>query len=226
MALDIEALLTYPMESDDWLVTVLVGGVLMFLSFLVVPAFFVYGYFVRVLRAGMEDAPEPPAFDEWGELFVEGLVAFVVLFVYQIVPLVVFAVTVGGSFVALATGSRTGAGLGIAGLFGGLALTVVVAIVFSYVGLVGVANYAREGELAAGFDFDVIADVATSADYAVPWAVAVLVLLVASVIASIPILGVFVVFYASIVAARLVGEGFAAARDADGPAASDTDVPV
>lgn len=224
MSLDIQAALTYPMESDDWLMTVLIGGVLTLLSFLLIPIFFVYGYFVRVLRAGIDDSPVPPSFDEWGELFVEGLVAFVVLFVYQLIPLIVFAVTVGGSFAALATGSRAGAGLGVAGLLGGLAVTTLLAILFSYVGLVGVANYAREGRFGAGFDISVITDVATSADYAVPWVVAVLVLLVASLVASIPILGLFVVFYASVVAARLVGQGYAAARDIDAAPSADTDV--
>ncbi|WP_318569773.1 DUF4013 domain-containing protein [Salinigranum marinum] len=216
MALDIEALLTYPMESDDWLVTVLIGTVLTLLSVFIIPGILVYGYLVRVLRAGMDDAPEPPAFGDWGSLFVEGLVATVILFVYQLIPLVVFAVTVGGSLAAIATGSRVGAGVGMAGLFGGLALSVVLALVFSYVGLVGVANYAREGTIGAGFDVGVIIDVGTDGAYAIPWAVGVLVLIVASVVGSIPILGQAVLFYALIVAMRVVGQGFAAARGLDG----------
>src|SRR6056297_179725 len=189
MALDIEALVTYPMESDDWFVTVLIGTVLTLLSVFIIPGILMYGYLVRVLRAGMDDAPEPPAFGDWGSLFVEGLVAAVILFVYQLIPLVVFAVTVGGSLAAIATGSRVGAGVGMAGLFGGLALSVVLALVFSYVGLVGVANYAREGRIGAGFDVGVIIDVGTDGAYAIPWAVGVLVLIVASVVGGIPILG-------------------------------------
>jgi hypothetical protein len=226
MSLDIEALVTYPMESDDWIVTVVIGTVLTLLSFLVLPAFLLYGYFLRVLRAGMTDAAEPPVFDDWGSLFVEGLVATVILFVYQLAPLVVLAVTVGGSLASIATGTDVGAGVGMAGLVGGLFLFTVLALVFSYVGLIGVANYAREGRLGAGFDLGVITDVGTSTAYAVPWVVGVVVLVVASVVGSIPILGQAVLFYALIVAMRLVGQGFAAAREAEGTASPGSDVAV
>jgi hypothetical protein len=140
-----------------------------------------------------------------------------------LIPLIVFAVTVGGSVAAMATGTRTGAGLGMAGLFGGFLLSSVLALVFGYVGLIGVANYAREGDFGAGFDVGVITDVATSSDYAIPWAVGVVIFLVAGVVGGIPILGQAVLFYASIVAMKLVGRGFAAARGADTTASPDAD---
>ena len=223
MALDLEALLTYPMESDDWIVTVAIGTVL---TLLVIPFFIVYGYLVRVLRAGMNNDPEPPVFDDWGSLIVEGLIASVILFVYQLIPAILFAVTVGGSLVAILSGSEAGAGIGIAGLFGGFVLSFVLALVFGYVGLIGVANYAREGDIGAGFDIGVITDVATDSEYAIPWAIGVVVLLVAGVVGSIPILGQAVLFYALIVAMKLVGEGFAAARGIDATTAPEADVTV
>lgn len=226
MALDLEALLTYPMESDDWIVTVAIGTVLTLLSVLIVPAFLVYGYLVRALRAGMGGASEPPEFDDWGTLFVEGLVATVILFVYQLIPIIVFFVTVGGSMAAMATGSRAGAGIGFAGLFGGFVLSSVLALVFGYIGLIGVANYAREGGIGAGFDIGVISDVATDTEYAIPWAIGVVILIVASIVGGIPILGQAVLFYALIIAMKLVGEGFAAARGIGGTTAPDADVTV
>lgn len=59
MNVDIDRLARYPTESDDWIVTVLIGGIAMLLSILVVPWFVVSGYLVRDLRAGMENAEEP-----------------------------------------------------------------------------------------------------------------------------------------------------------------------
>ncbi|WP_380675602.1 DUF4013 domain-containing protein [Salinigranum sp. GCM10025319] len=226
MALDLEALLTYPMESDDWIVTVAIGTVLTILSFLIIPGILLYGYLVRALRAGMDGASEPPEFDDWGTLFVEGLVATVILFVYQLIPIIIFAVTVGGSIAAIASGSEAGAGLGFAGFFGGFVLTFVLALVFGYIGLIGVANYAREGGIGAGFDIGVITDVATDSDYAIPWAIGVVILIVAGVVGGIPILGQAVLFYALIIAMKLVGEGFAAARGVDSTASPDADVTV
>ncbi|NLV09341.1 DUF4013 domain-containing protein [Halomicrobium mukohataei] len=218
---DIEELARYPMESDDWIVTVAIGGVATLLAVFVVPIFVVTGYTVRAIRAGMEDASEPPVFDEWGSLLTEGLVAAVITFVYQLIPTVVFGVLVGGSILAFTTGSETAAGLGLFGLFGGLVLWWVLAIVFGYVGLAGVANYAREQSFGAGFDVTVIRTAVTSRDYAVAWLYVIALNVVVGVLAGalnvVPILGgivgVFLGFYALIIAGWLLGDGFAAATD-------------
>jgi hypothetical protein len=224
MSIDIETTAKYPLASDDWIKTVGIGGVLTLFSFLLVPILPVYGYLVRVLRAGMDDSPEPPVFDNWGELVREGVVAFVVILVYQLIPLVVFAVTVGGSVAAMATGSRAGAGLGIAGLIGGITVSGILALVFGYFGLVGLGNFARKGTLGSAFDVSLITDVALSREYAVPWLYGVGFVLVAGVVTSllnvVPVLGaivgVFVVFYSQICAFKLWGMGFAAATGAGG----------
>lgn len=221
MDTDIETLAKYPMESDDWLVTVLIGGVLSILSFLLLPIVLVTGYLVRALRAGMEGASEPPVFDDWGALLKEGFVASVITFVYQLIPSAVFAFVVGGSLLAFATGSDAGAGLGLVGLFGGLFVWWVLAIVFGYIGFAGVANYAREGTFGAGFDVGVISTVVTSRAYAVAWlyviALQIAVGVVTGLLNIVPILGgivgIFLAFYALIIAGWLWGDGFATATD-------------
>jgi hypothetical protein len=219
MNIDVETLLRYPLQSDEWLSTVLIGGIALLLSFLLVPLFVVAGYGVRAIRAGMDNAAEPPVFDDWGTLLTEGFVAGVIGFVYQLVPMVVFFVTVGGSFLALLTGSDIGAGIGVVGFLGGLFVWWLLAVAFGYVGFAGVGNYAREGRFGAGFDLDTIAGVVTSREYLVAWVyVVVLNIAVGVVVAAlnvVPVLGgivgVFVGFYAFIIAAWLLGDGFAAA---------------
>ena len=219
MNIDVETLLRYPLRSDEWLSTVLIGGIALLLSFLLVPLFVVAGYGVRAVRAGMDRAAEPPVFDDWGTLLTEGFVASVIGFVYQLVPTAVFFVVVGGSIAALATGSDVGAGLGIFGFFGGLFVWWLLAVVFGYVGVAGVANYAREGRFGAGFDVDTISGVVTSRAYLVAWAYVIVLNIVVGVAVAalnvVPILGgivgVFVGFYALVVAAWLLGDGFSTA---------------
>lgn len=231
MNVDIETLAKYPTESDDWVKTVLIGGLLLVFSFLIIPWFLVAGYLVRAIRAGMESAEEPPVFDEWGELLTEGFVAGIIGLVYQIIPLIVFFVFVGGSIMALATGSRTGAGVGFAGLLGGLFLWWILALAFGYVGFAGVANYAKERNFGAGFDFDVISDVVTSRAYLMAWvyviALNIVVSIVVGVLNIVPLLGaivgLFVSFYALVIAGWLWGNGFAEATGTTTVSETDTD---
>lgn len=231
MSVDIETIAKYPMESDDWMKTVAIGGGAMIFSFLVVPLFLVAGYLVRAVRAGMDGAEEPPVFDEWGELLKEGFVASVIGLVYQIVPIAVFSVFVGGSILAIATGSDVGAGAGMFGLIGGAFLGWVLSLVFGYVGFAGVANYAREGTFGAGFDFDVIRQAVTSRAYLTAWAYVIALNIVVGVIVGllnvVPVLGgivgLFVSFYALIIAGWLWGNGFAEATGTSTTPETDTD---
>ncbi|WP_248896322.1 DUF4013 domain-containing protein [Haloplanus halobius] len=160
MAIDIERVVTYPTNSDEWIKTVAIGGVLALLSVFIVPAFLLYGYLLRVLRAGIAGTDEPPAFDDWGTLLREGVVAFVVMLLYQLIPLAVLFLTVGGSVAAIGTGTETGAGVGVVGLLGGLALSTLLALVFGYLMLIGPTNYAHETTFGAAFDIDVLRSVA------------------------------------------------------------------
>ncbi|WP_247005676.1 DUF4013 domain-containing protein [Halorientalis litorea] len=212
----IERALRYPTESDEWLQTVAIGGVLTLFGFLLFPLFLVYGYAVRVVQERTADTPEPPVFENWGALLVDGLQVWVVSIVYLLVPLVVGAVTIGGSIAAMATGTNAGVATGLAGLGIGLLATTALSLLFGYVAVAAIVNFARTEEFGAAFDFEVIRAVILDRDYAVAWLVSVAVLILAGAIAgvlnSIPfpgaIISAFVGFYALIVAASLWADGF------------------
>ena len=234
MSLDIETLAKYPMESDDWIITVGIGGVTTLLSIFILPTIVVMGYLVRALRAGMERAEEPPVFDEWGELLKEGVMATIIAFVYQLVPIIVFSALIVGSLIPMLTGSEAGFGLGFFGLIAAFFAWWVLAIVFGYVGFAAVANYAKEGSIAAGFDIGTIIQVITSTDYMLAWlyviALNIVVGLVAAMLNIVPflgtIIGAFVGFYALIIAGWLWGDGFASATGADTAAEAADTTPV
>lgn len=212
------------MESDDWMKNILIGGVLVIFSFLLIPGIVVSGYVVRVIRAQLGDSAGPPPFDEWGTLLVDGIQAWIIGIVYMLVPTIVAAVTMGGSIVSMATGTRAGAAAGLAGFFGGFLLWFVLSLLFGYVGVAGVVNFAREGRFGAAFDVETIRGVVTDGDYAVAWVLAVVVLIVAGVVVGVLnvvpflgfIVGAFVQFYALVVAATLWTDGFTDALGAAG----------
>lgn len=215
--MNLDEAVRYPTRSDSWIKTVLIGGILIFLGFLLVPLFLVYGYIVRSIGAVLADDPSPPEFDEWGELFVDGALAWIISIVYLLVPLLVAGFTVGGSIAAVATGSEIGAAAGAGGLLVGLTISTILSLAFGYLAVVAVVNFAREGQFGAAFDLDVIKTVALDRDYAIAWLVSVGVFLIAGVVSSIPFVGwiitPFVSFYAAIVAADLWAGGFTRALE-------------
>jgi len=215
--MNLDEAVRYPTRSDSWIKTVLIGGILIFFGFLLVPLFLVYGYTVRSIGAVLADDPSPPEFDEWGELFVDGALAWIISIVYLLVPLLVAGFTIGGSIAAVATGSEIGAAAGAGGLLVGLTISTILSLAFGYLAVVAIVNFAREGQFGAAFDLDVIKTVALDRDYAIAWLVSVGVFLIAGVVSSIPFVGwiitPFVSFYAAIVAADLWAGGFTRALE-------------
>lgn len=225
---------TFPTAGDEAAKTMAIGGVLTFLAaFVFLTVLPVYGYLVRVLRAAATDAEEPPAFDDWETLFVDGLKVLVVGLVYVGIPSVVlafgFLFLFGG---ALAAGEGgLAAGLGLLALLFALVMALVL-LVALYLLPAALANFAYHDDLGAAFDVDAIVSGAASGEYVVAMVVATVVYAVLAPIGSIfllVIVGAFVLFWVQVVATHMVGRGFAAGSglgDADStgqdPAAAPT----
>lgn len=237
MAFDIEADVKFPLTDDDRLSKLLIGTVLTLFGVFIVPLLPAYGYLMRTARAGMTDADTLPEFTDWESLFVEGIKALVVVLVYQLPPLLVGVVSVGGLF-ALGSGNDT---LGLVGLLVfliGMLLAAVLWIVFGYLGVVGVLTFAQERELGAAFDVETIRSVALEKDFFVNWLYGLalviglnflvgIVLFFVQLIALIPIIGWIIAFlalfligplsaavsfYGQLVAFRVWGRGYAESR--------------
>jgi hypothetical protein len=199
--------LSFPRSGDDWVPTLLIGGVLTVLSFLVLPAFILQGYFVRVLRAAATGQTDAPSFTDWGGLLVDGLKLFVVNLAYSIVLVVPYFALL----FLIGFGSDGGAGTGVLVL--GLSLVVfVLALVVGYFIPAASANFALEGEFGAAFDFETIKSAAFTSDYAMAWVLAIVVGIVGGTIGSflsLLLVGLFVLFYVQVAVYYLFGRGFA-----------------
>ncbi|WP_435193935.1 DUF4013 domain-containing protein [Natronomonas sp. EA1] len=204
----------FPKRGDSWLKTILIGGILSLLSFLIIPAFFLQGYFLRVLAAGAREDPEPPTFSDWGDLFVTGLLFIVIAIGYFIVPtvlLVLVTVIVGVGTVASGgpPDPSVVAGAGIASLLV-LALAVLIYLLAAYLLPAAATNYAVTGELGAAFRFGTVFEMALTADYAVGWLLAIIVGIVFGVVGaalSVIIVGIFITFYGQMATYYLLGNG-------------------
>ena len=213
-----EDAINYPRNSEDPLPTVLIGGLLTLLGFLVIPIVLVLGYLMQVLRTTLADESEPPTFENWGELFRDGMYALVVGFVYLIVPAVVFGVSVGGIVLEAALTGDVGFGT-IAGSLAGFFLAAVLALVAWYVLPAALANVVATGHISSGFAFGEIRPVIFTERYAVAWLLALGLFVAGSIVVGILdvipplgfIVGGFVFFYLDVVAFRLYGRAYAEA---------------
>lgn len=226
----LEDAITFPTRSEDWIQTVVIGGVLSLLGFLILPTVIVYGYLLRAMRAGATDAP-PPSFTEWGELLVDGLKLFVLVLAASLLVTVPVVLLAGiGMAGAGLTGSRIFAGVVGLGL---LLVVLAVSLVLAYVLPAAAANFAIEGSFGAAFDAGTVLDGAMTGEYATAWLLALLVGFVGATVGgplTVVVVGAFLVFYTQVVGAYLIGRGFAAgtgrAPDAPAPTAGGGRTPT
>ena len=205
--------ISFPANSDDWIPTLVIGGLLMALSILVLPAFVVLGYYVRVLDRAARGETEAPSFTDWGGLFADGLKLLIVSLVYSLVIFVPLGAAVGLFATPLATGN-SGAASVAGGLLGVASLLLVgaLSIVVSYLLPAAYVNVAVEGTVGAAFDFGTILRGALTGDYAVAWFLALVVGVVGGAVATplaMLVVGLPLLFYVQVVAYYLLGRGFA-----------------
>lgn len=78
--------LKYP--SSNWSKVVILG-VLFLISILIIPLFLALGYMFRVVKATLAGIDELPAFEEWGEMLVEGIKLFLVYLIYSLPAIII-----------------------------------------------------------------------------------------------------------------------------------------
>lgn len=212
-----EDALNYPRESDDALKNVVVGSLLILFSVLVLPVFLLFGYYLRVLRASLRDEPVP-SFAAWEATFVDGLKAFLVTVAYLLVPAIVFGASVGSAIGAALSGDVNAVtGAVVAGALLGTLVASVLGLVAWYVLPAALAALASTERIGAAFSWAHLRPALFDGSYAVAWVLALVVFVVVSVVTgvlnAIPfgfVLGIPVMFYATVVAFNLYGRGVAA----------------
>ena len=194
---------TYP--SSNWIKVIILGVIIIIAALLspfiigIIPAIFAMGYIFRILKASIAGVTELPEFDEWGEMFIDGLKVFVAEIVYLIIPVIIIMAGTWTAMVSMMqvvgpSVSPTGA----FGLIGGVALLgVLLMLIIGAILVIAITNMAYyNGDLGAAFRFSEILGIIAKIGwgnyiiwYIVMIIIAFIVSLVAGVLAMIPILG-------------------------------------
>lgn len=214
--------LDYPRRGDDAAKTILIGGVLTALLWLVVPLLWVTGYAVRVAEAAEDGGRTPPAFSFSATSALEGARGVVIAMVYFALPAAVLLTTGFTSSMTLFAGPAAAAPSGPVAI-AGVALAAVLALPCWYVAGAAFVNFARMGRFGAAFDFHQFGAVLRSRAYARRWLLSVGIVvasgLLTAVLELVPLyvgllLGAVVTFYAVVAATHLYARGFGEARTA------------
>jgi hypothetical protein len=164
--LDFGRCFTFVTEDPDWVKKVLIGGAFAFASMFIVGAFFVAGYFSRLMKRVAAGEPRPlPEWDDLGGIFGEGL-RLVGLYLLYLVGLLlvalVLACPLGLVIWGLSGFNRSEAAEQLAVALGGLgillfyAFVAVLSLVLYVVFPAAATRVIFKGEVGAGLDFRAI----------------------------------------------------------------------
>lgn len=91
----------FAFEDPEWVQKILLGGLFTLASFVLIGAFFVYGYLARLVRNVVDGMSQPlPPWDDLGEYFMEGIRLFAVVLVYSLPVILGFGAVVMPAIVA------------------------------------------------------------------------------------------------------------------------------
>lgn len=178
-------------DPDRW-IKILIGGVISLLSVLLIPIPIILGYQVEAMRRAGEGDDRLPAWDDWGGLFVKGLIAIVIQLVYAL-PVLLLACCMLAALGGMGALDSTNAGQPLsqgatALLICMVCLMIPLGILASIVAPAATYRYVERGNISAAFSLGAVFSLirARLGPYLVAWLLAGLVLpLVASALSSI-----------------------------------------
>ena len=156
----IDELLKAPLQDKQWPSKIAIGGVV---SVIPILSFCGMGYIISLIKSAMKKKEEVlPEWSNWGKLFSDGIICFVISFVYTLIPMLIFAI---------------GAVVSGGGVFGWAFKAFVTFI--SAISLLGVyfilpmaiCHYAATDDMKSAFAWKVIQEKikATSKDYGIAY---------------------------------------------------------
>jgi hypothetical protein len=171
----LRSLLSFPLEDAERGNKILIGSILILAGFVIplIPLIFVYGYGLRIMRQSAQGEESAlPAWDDWGELGLDGLKGMLLTIVYLLPGLIVliggmvlyfasvFSIPLLGAVSTAAESDGAAAALALLPIFslGGIFLfflSIAIGWLLLLLGLIplpfATAHFLSEGSLSAGF---------------------------------------------------------------------------
>ncbi len=210
--MDIMEEIKFPSKDSEWIQKVLIGGIVAIIPIVNLIA---GGYFLKVMKGAMDAKPVMPKWDDWGNLFMNGLIAAIIGLIYMIIPILILLVSAGSIIAAVVSaisGNTEMMFAAMAGAFGGILIAGLLALIFGFLLPMALSMYVRENSFGAALRFgEVISRIkSVFGDYLTVFVILIVLYFVLGVLSAIPFIGflimIFGSFYAGAVAYNMFGE--------------------
>lgn len=201
----------FPTTDKDWIKKIIIGGILLIIP---IVNFIPFGYALGVMKGAIEGKPSMPEWTDWGNLFVKGLLAFVIAIIYMLIPIIVLALSAGGAVAAVISGNMAVA----TGALGGIIIGLLLALIMIFLFYMGIGMYVKTDSIGAAFKFgEILARIkSVFGDYLATFIVILILEIVVGIFNVIPLLGfliqIFGGFYVSVVAMNMFGKLYAQSK--------------
>jgi len=175
------------------------------LSFIPIIWWFAKGFILESSGLGkIKPSKKMPEWDNWGYLFIKGLVSDIILVIYAIPAILIFVIAAGVFLGPLIQSAMTGGEAAIASqvmstLIQSAPLIIVSAILFLialYLTPIAVLNYLKSKKFSEAFNFSKITKKAFTGDYFINWLiVGVISTIVTFILLIIPWFGPRIAFF-------------------------------
>jgi len=211
--MDIVENIKYPTNDNEWIKKILIGGILLLVPIL---NFVCTGYYLKVIKGSIEGRNNMPEWDDWGDLFINGITSLIITLAYSIIPIILI------SIIILIVSSS---GLVLAGLFESESMgifTILFILIGSLIGFailfivnliipMSLAMFANEWSFGDAFKIREIISRIKSVfiEYVIAIIVIYILLLLVFIVAWIPFIGWAALFYVMVVTGKIYGKAFA-----------------
>ncbi|MBU4242306.1 MAG: DUF4013 domain-containing protein [Nanoarchaeota archaeon] len=185
----------------------LIIGIL--LSIVPIVNFFATGFMMETAKMEMKKKKMLPEWAAWGDLFVKGLLAFVISILYAL-PMIIIGAYVAWPLLKSAIGTGVVPMAMWGGLSGGIAVVLLLGLLVAYIAPSALLHFVKDGKFGAAFQFGSVFKKAFKKEYFLAWIVAMLYSLVlGSILSYIPVIGSAASgFIAGVTMFSLLGEVF------------------
>jgi len=157
-----------------------------------------YGYVMRIYK-GTKPAPEV---DDWGRLFIDGILLLIVSFIYAIPVLILEFLMLGSAGYAVAMSGDPSAAM--TGMMGAGILFIVFIIVAIIIGLLvpmAMVRFSRTGSFGEAFNFGAILGHIGK----IGWVNYIVALIIGAIVVGIPVMILWFILIALMIAIPIIG---------------------